>query len=186
MKNFTLTIGLLLAVIACSAQTAEVKINPIGVLFGNIAVSGEYYVSENFGAELTVGIVTGRYGLADVGTFEAKKSGFGVMGMGRYYFSPNDICDKFYAGVYVRQRSFEISADEVDGEEFSAWKRSFVAAGIGLGYKLVGDSGVLLDVGFGVGRTLSESNEWTGDEEGLEFPSFGIDGYSRIAIGYQF
>ena len=186
MKKITL-IAALIASLGMNAQTAEVKINPIGALFGNIALSGEYFVSDNFGAELTLGLITGSYGAGDIGSFEAKKSGFGVMGMGKYYFSPDDVCDKFFGAVYLRQRSFEITADEVDGDEFAAWKRSIFAGGIALGYKWASTEGICLEIAFGGGRAFVENNEWSdSNNEGESFPDLGVDFISRLAVGYRF
>lgn len=184
MRKITLIVGVL-ACIGLSAQTAEVKINPIGALFGNVGLSGEYFVSETFGAELTLSALIGG-GPSDA-IYDTKRSGFGVMGMGKYYFSPDDDCDKFFAGVYLRQNSWEISADAVDGFEYAGFKRSIFAGGVAIGYKWASSEGICLEIAAGGGRAFSESNEWTdSDNQGAEFPTLGIDLISRLAVGYRF
>lgn len=183
-KIFTTTICLL-SLILLHAQTAEVKINPIGALFGNFDLSGEYFVSESFGAELSLGLVTG--GGPSDDTFDTKRSGFGVMGMGKYYFNPEDVCDKFFAGLYLRQRSWEITADDVDGSTYAGFKRSVFAGGFALGYKWAGAEGIVFELAAGGGRAFSESNEWTdADNEGEAFPDLGVDFIGRLALGYRF
>ncbi|NNC82970.1 MAG: DUF3575 domain-containing protein [Flavobacteriales bacterium] len=163
----------------------ELKINPVGALFGFFDVAGEYMVNENFGAELSLGLVTGKATTVDVEGADPTKSGFGVMGYGKYYFSPDQGCDRFYAGVYLRQRSWKV--EDGDNEDYAAFKRSIVGAGIGVGYKVVGDSGILFEIGFGIGRAISEKNEWVDENnEGGEFPNLGVDGIGRLAVGYRF
>jgi len=184
MKKISLITSLLI-VVGMNAQTAEVRINPIGALFGNIDLSGEYFVSESFGAELTLQALIGGGPSDDI--FDTRRSGFGVMGMGKYYFSPDDVCDKFYAGIYLRQRSWEITAEDVDGSQFAGFNRSVFAGGFALGYKWAGSEGIVFELALGGGRAFSESNEWTDeDNQGVEFPTLGVDFISRLAIGYRF
>ena len=184
-KIYIATFAAIMAVGLNAQETIEIKINPIGALFGNLNVSGEYFVSDNFGAELTAGVLFGTYGAGSIGDIDPNKSGFGVMGMGKYYFSPDDGCDKFFGALYLRQRSFTVEAD--DGEDYAAFKRGILAGGIALGYKWVGDSNVVLEIAFGGGRAFSESNEWVDeDDQGEAFPDLGVDFISRIAVGYRF
>ncbi|NNK79993.1 MAG: DUF3575 domain-containing protein [Flavobacteriales bacterium] len=169
-------------------ETIELKFNPIGTLFGNINVSGEYLVSDDFGAELTVGLLFGNYGSGEIDGIEAKRSGFGVMGMGKYYFSPEDGCDKFYVGAYLRQRSFSVEArNSDDSDEYAAFDRDIFAGGFALGYKWVGEKKISLELALGAGRAFSEKNEWSDpDNEGEAFPDLGVDFISRLAVGYRF
>jgi len=99
MKNYFIV----LFVAACTTLSAQVdvNINPIGALFGSPDVSGEFVVSENFGVQATLGLdigkVTGSGILGD--EFEQKKSGYQFRVMGKYYFSPEEGADGFYAGL---------------------------------------------------------------------------------------
>ena len=142
-------------------------------------------INDNFGAELSLSLITGKYNIASNDSVDVQKSGFGVMGYGKYYFSPDKGCDKFYVGLYLRQRSFNVDAKK--DEAYAAFERDIVALGFGLGYKWVGDQGILFELGLGLGRAISESNKWDdSNNEGLVFPDIGIDGFGRLAVGYRF
>ena len=185
---YTATVAMAMMIMMVDAhaqETIELKVNPIGALFGNVNLSGEYLVSDNFGAELTASVLFGKYGAGEVEGIEPNKSGFGVMGMGKYYFSPDKGCDKFFAAVYLRQRSFKVEAES--GEDYAAFERDIFAGGFAIGYKWVGEQRIALEIAFGGGRAFSEKNEWTDDEnQGEAFPDLGVDFISRIAVGYRF
>jgi len=185
MKKSILLIAALVVVTMASAQI-EVKINPVGALFGSPDVAAEYFVSDNFGAELTLGLVSGSAGLANsLNDWDPKRSGFGVMGMGKYYFSPDEGCDKFFAALYLRQRSWKV--DDKNSDDYPGFSRSIFAGGFALGYKWVGDSGIMLEIAGGAGRAFSEKNEWLNvDNQGIEFPNLGLDAITRLAVGYRF
>ena len=62
MKKVFLAVSFGFTMLIAQAQM-EVKLNPIGTLFGSPDLSGEYIVNENFGTELTLGLEMGTYGL---------------------------------------------------------------------------------------------------------------------------
>ena len=75
---------------------------------------------------------------------------------GRYYLNPKRGYDGFNIGIFVG-----------GGIDLG------VGPGFSLGYKNVSERGVLFDVGFGLGRSLS--NEWSGP-----LP------YAKLNFGYRF
>lgn len=187
MRKIILGLALVLSTSMVSAQV-EVKLNPFGLLFGSPDLSGEYFVTPNFGAELTLSAEMGKYTTLSGDDFDPKKSGFGVMASGKYYFSPKEdkSCSGFYAGVYIRQKDFKVTDDSNSG--FVAFKRSIVGTGFLLGQKWVSKNGMMYELVGGLGRTLSEKNEWI-DEEGVADDAdleLGLDGILRFSIGYRF
>lgn len=187
MKKNILSLALLFVINIVNAQV-EVKLNPFGLLFGSPDLSGEYFVTPNFGAELTLSAEMGKYTTLSADNFDPKKSGFGVMASGKYYFNPKDDadCSGFYAGVYIRQKDFKVTDDS--SSDFIAFKRSIVGTGFLLGQKWVSKNGMMYELVGGLGRTLSEKNEWI-DEEGVvddDDLELGIDAILRFSIGYRF
>lgn len=167
-----------------SAQM-EVKINPIGVLFGSPDLSGEYIVNDDFGVELTLSAEMGSASVVTSGDFDPKKSGFGAMAAGKYYFGPEAGCDKFYAGVYLKQRSY--SVDDKGADFQYGYKRSSFSGGFLIGYKWVSKKNIVFELGTGLGRAFADKIEWT-DQDGSEVldTSIKIDAIGRLSIGYRF
>jgi hypothetical protein len=187
MKKIVLIAIAMFAFTLANAQQIEVKINPIGALFGSPDVSAEYLVNETFGAELTLSAEMGKYSSVTIGDTESeiRKSGFGVMGAGKYYFSPDDGCDKFYAGLYLRQKSYKVY-DKLN-DDYNEFKRSIFAGGLMIGYKWVGETGFVFEGGFGGGKAFVEKNEWLNDYEGGDVDiKLGVDLIGKLAIGYRF
>jgi len=93
----------------------ELKINPLGLLFNSPDIVGEYLVNEDIGVELGIGLAYGS-STFDLGE-DLKRSGFSSLAAGKYYFNPDDGCDKFYAGIYLRPRTLTFKDnDDTDGD----------------------------------------------------------------------
>jgi hypothetical protein len=174
------------AVSVQAQEKVELKLNPIGALFGSPDLSGEYFINEKFGAELTLSVEMGKYNVGSSDSFNPKKSGFGLMVAGKYYFKDDAENDGFYAGLYARTKSFKV--DDKNEDDYIAFKRNITAGGILIGQKWASDNGMVYELKLGVGRTFSESNEWideqgTLDDDDLEL---GIDILGGFSIGYRF
>ena len=188
---------LILCAFVISAGVAKAQIdatvNPLGLIFGYISVSGEYVINDNMGLELGIRFVNRKRsaGLVTIGDQtddEFKEKGFGVGLTYRYYFAPDKGADKWYGFAYMRYE--DSSADNettVNGTKFdNGYKTTIIAGGIGVGYKWVFDKGIVLDINFGVGNPLSEKRTFnTGDGTGFDI-KFGIDFVSKLGIGYRF
>ena len=165
----------------------EAKINPIGALFGTPDISGEYIVNDNFGVELGVSFAFGKTTAISVnGSEKPTQSGLGFKLAGKYYFNPDEGCDGWYGGLYFRQESLSYSYPS--GFSSADYKANIVAAGIDIGKKWLFDSGVLIEIGFGVGRPLSESRTF-GDSNNPNSKldiELGIDFTGKLALGYRF
>ena len=187
MKKYTLIAITLFYIAFTSAQVnVELKINPLGALFGSPDISAEYIVTDEFGVELAAEMHIGKYHVfSSEITDDIRKSGYGFMLAAKYYFYPYDACDGFYAGLYARQNSFRVF-NRVDTNYYE-FNREIIAGGFMLGRKYKGDSGFLLDTGFGVGRLFVEKNQWLNEYNGDDFDiNIGFDLMWKLAIGYRF
>ena len=160
----------------------DLKINPIGLLFDSPDLVAEYGLSSDFGVELGFGI---NYGDGGIGEVALDRSGYNILAAGKYYFGPNNGCDKFFAGVYAKQRAFSLT-DEDDTDNFDyGYKSSRFAVGLLTGYKWVSDRGIMLEFAAGLGRAFSEKTTFNDEDNNLTLPSLGLDGVWRVAVGYR-
>jgi len=185
MKQFFIV----LLVAACSSLSAQVdvSINPIGALFGSPDASGELVLSENFGVQASFGVELGKVtGTALLGDdFAQKKSGYNVRLMAKYYFSPDEGADGFYAGLYTGPRSRKVTSENSDFG-FGDYKLSAFTAGLAVGRKWVSSGGITFEAGIGAGRAFGEKFEWS-DESGVgEVATFGLDIIGTLSVGYRF
>ncbi len=165
----------------------EVKLNPIGLLWGGVTASGEVILSENMGAELTLGLANTN--LTIFTGDNTKTTGFKGTGAFKYYFSPIDGGDGFYAGAYVKYRllSGKYDSSFTNQSESIDWNK--LAVGLLTGYKWVADSGLLFEISGGFGRTFVNNISTTEDDESYDFsdiPFFNFDLVGRFAVGYRF
>lgn len=183
MKKLILLALCAFAISSTSSAQIELKINPIGLLFNSPDLSAEYIVNEDIGVEFGIGL---EYGETNgVLTEGLKKSGFSVFVAGKYYFSPDDGADKFYAGAYLRPRTRKFTDNDDDGFDFG-YKQSAFAAGILAGYKWVGARGILFEIGIGAGRAFGDKITYNDENNNFETDGFGIDFLGRLAVGYRF
>ncbi len=186
MKKTLLVVVLVFNFVTTVAQV-EVKLNPFGLLFGSPDLSGEYFVAPRFGTELTLSAEMGKYTTLSSDNFNPRKSGFGVMASGKYYFNPSEDkpCSGFYAGVYIRMKDFKVTDSNND---FDAFNRSIIGTGFLLGQKWVSSNGMMYELVGGLGRTLSEKNEFINNQGTVDTDDtkLGIDGILRFSIGYRF
>lgn len=180
MKKFIVLAVFAFAVSNTAIAQIELKINPIGALFNSPDISAEYIVNEDIGVEFGLGLEYGKQAITDY-----KRSGFSVFVAGKYYFSPDDGADKFYAGAYLRPRSRNFT-DEDDNGFDGSYKQSAFAVGVLVGYKWIGARGILFELGFGAGRAFGEKLKFTDGTNTEEVDGFGIDILGRVAVGYRF
>lgn len=185
MKMKVLAIGVFMLVAKLGfAQHFEIKTNPIGLLFNSIPLSAEYVINENIGVEATVAY---SYSKGDYFEGTSKASGLVTAGLFKYYFKPDDGGDGFYAFPYIRyaSRKFTFNDGTTTGDVTATY--TAFGAGFGIGYKWVAQSGLLFDLGGGIGKNFS--GDFTYDDptytqtDNITIP---INGIFRISIGYRF
>ena len=177
MKRTLLTIlmGACFTAVAMS-QTMAVKINPLGLLLGNMNAGFEYVVNEKSGIEGGLSYSSVKATLN--GSADTKFTGFGAYAMYRYYFAASlDAPRGLYVGPRVTFGSTNNSDTDVGASVFSI--------GALFGHQWVwpktGDAGFLLDLGIGVAYYNASADEGISD--------FSLDGILpafRLAIGYGF
>ena len=153
MKNSILVFALLCFGSSIFAQgTIDVKTTPLRpVFYKNGELLAEYAINPNVGVELGVRSTFGAITVEDI---DFKRSGGVLYAAGHYYFKPDYGADNFSAGVYVRSRSTNFGATNVEqvNEDFK-WNRT--AIGIIGGYKWVGQNNLVFELDLGVGRSIS-------------------------------
>ena len=181
-KKLLSTIAVALFFATATFAQIEVKVNPVGLLFGGVCISGEYILSDNMGVELTGRLASRNLAFT---TEDSKLTGFGSTAAFKYYFSPDVGGDKFYAGVYARYAGLKgkYTGDLSQKEETVTWNK--FALGINAGYKWVADSGLLFEVGTGIGRNLSSEWTYSDGDESYDF-NFPLDFTFRISVGWRF
>jgi hypothetical protein len=161
----------------------ELKINPIGILIFNTAdIVGEYLINENIGLELGIGLIYGNYGGIVDRDFD--RSGYRLLVAGKYYFSPDDGCDKFYAGLYLRPKSVTFTNND-DNVDFG-FKQSSLGVGLMSGYKWVGARGITIEFGGGLGRGVRKRTTLNDNSKTLDLPSLKLNVFLRLSVGYRF
>lgn len=179
MKKQLLTLILVVAaVVGLSAQKGAIKVNPLGLLFGNLNAGYELVLSES--ASIEAGLSYSSLNASFDGDPEAKFTGIGAYAMYRAYLSKNNEAPR---GIYVApQVGFNSTTAKAGDEKGSI--NLFYAGGL-FGNQWVwpkdGDSGFLLDLAIGVSYYNASS------DEGISGISLdGIGPAFRLAIGYAF
>lgn len=152
-------------------QTDIVKINPFGLLFGNINAGWEHVIGESSSVEVGLGY---RRREGTVGSeSDVKFTGFSVYGQYRKYFGKKVIPNGFYVAPGI---SYSKTSADVDGDDagFSA-----LAFGAIVGHQWAWNSGFVLDLGLGINYYNLST---TGDVSGIDLD--GIGPAARVALGF--
>jgi len=164
-----------------STAQIDVTINPIGILWGDLNLAGEYIVQENFGVELQAGYNSRS---VDINGEEAWKfSGVPISLLGKYYFSPNLGADKFYGLIFTRyvSRSYKYQLDDSNSEDYSLTR---FGLGVGAGWKWASEGGVILDFNLGVGRAFV--NDADTQEGAVIADIIDLMIIGKLGVGYRF
>lgn len=175
MRTFLLTC--LLAVLSFSASAQiDAKLNIGPLILGGINLGVDVGLSENTSAGLSVGYLSSK-----LGTDNFRYSNLLFVPEYRYYFSPNNGADGFFAGGYGKLTF--TTAEEIDSSEpdLSATRG---AIGVIFGSKWVTDGGFLFELNFGLGRgtTFGSDNE----AEAAFSTLTALDIRIGIIAGYRF
>ncbi len=186
MKTKSIFFALLFTAIFTQVATAqiEVKINPVGLLFSRVSANVEFVVSDDFGVEGSPFIDFLSLDLGDGDKYKTFSTG--LMGAGKYYFGPRDGADRFYAGAYLRFRGGKYTVE--NGDDSDSFTRTRLAVGLLTGYKWVSRKNVVFEIGFGLGRSITD-NIKTNDgfsEDVADIPLVNFDFIGRLAVGYRF
>ncbi len=158
----------------------DVTINPLNALFGTYTVGVDFALQENISVEPTISITSSSEGDADY-------TGIPINVFGKYYFNPDKGADKFYADVWLRFVSRKYEYNDSSSSFFSNYTQTRFGVGFGIGWKIVADSGLTFDIGFGAGRAIVDNTKY--DDSNLEtvevdWPELMFAG--KLGIGYRF
>ncbi|MCG8329167.1 MAG: DUF3575 domain-containing protein [Chitinophagales bacterium] len=178
IKIFTFALLMSIGFASQTQAQVDVSVNPIGLLFGNLSVSGDFVLSDKFSVEGQVGFGTGN-------DLQLDYFSLPVTVFGKYYFNPDDPAEKFYADAFLRfiARNYTAEDGATNVAEYTQTRLGF---GFGIGYKVVGSSGIVFDIGFGVGRAITDKTtfETEGDQIEVDWPKLMFAG--KLGIGYRF
>ncbi|MCC7244294.1 MAG: DUF3575 domain-containing protein [Saprospiraceae bacterium] len=163
-------------VITFAVQAQEIKVNPVGMLFGNFDIAYEQFVAEDWGIEGLMGFSTNGSSVDN----DYSQNGISLGATGKHYFNPRRVCDRFHIGAYTRFFSGEISNIDDSNDNSSNTRLSF---GFFAGQKWMSKKGISIEVNFGVGRPLY--NKFGDDEFASRINSTDIDIFGRLALGYR-
>lgn len=153
----------------------DVTLNPIGILWANVSVNGDFVVADNFSVEGSLGLGSGKLA-------EQEWNNFNFTTLGKYYLNPEDGADNFYLDAFLRyvNRNYEATND------FGSATTNRFGIGFGLGYKVVADNGFVFDIGVGGGRALYSNTDYEidGDDFGSGWNKIMLNG--KLGIGYRF
>ena len=175
MKSLFLTIAFcLLGILGVNAQT-EIKINPLGLLFGSPDVSAEFGLGTSLGIEPFIGFTSKKFLGGDT-KYTALNAGASF----KYYFNPHRGIDRFYAGLYTRFNNGTLK------ESSTAASASYTRLSLGLliGQKWVSRKNIVFELALGVGRAFVNNVEETNGAVGDI--NFDLDIMGRLAVGYRF
>jgi hypothetical protein len=198
LKKIALAICAITMLSSAKAQVDEVKLNAIGALFNNYSVGYERGLSETSSVGLWVNYQSYNFGIGDE---DNKISGIGFVPEFRFYFSPDDECDGFFVGPYLKYASlstksdYTILDDDGDYQDYNDVKVSsnrFVI-GLNLGRKWVTDGGFLFETSFGFGKALASGVNYDNDNVQTYYDDNDIleleinfDLRLGINVGYRF
>ena len=188
MKSRLLILALAIFTLSSFRANAQVDVtvNPIGLLFGGINVGADFVLADEFSIEANVGYNSRTDDVTfNTSTNEFKYTGIPIQAVGKYYFSPDDGADRFYAAAFLRYVNRTYNEKDVDNgvNDFS---QSRFGAGVGFGTKSVSRSGIVFDFGVNVGRAIADSTKFeteNGQEE-VDLPGFIFT--LKLGIGYRF
>jgi hypothetical protein len=119
MKKILILLTFLFAsLLRVNAQT-ELKVSPVALLFGGLALSAEQQISPSFGLDADI--------LAAV-------DGFGANLSGKYYFDPKVGTDRFHIGIFAGGITYNgVGGGFLAGYKWISTKRIVFEAGTGIG-----------------------------------------------------
>ncbi len=168
-----------------SAQI-EIKTSPIGLLLSSPNIYADYVISNEISVELTLGANFGQSVFSTRFNNPNKQSGYRVRLNGKYYFNSEDGADGWYTGIYFGPESRSVTYERTINGIDQGFKLFRFNAGFNAGFKWVGISGIVFELGLGLGRSFIKNISDS------RFGSFGIfsesdiTGFGRAALGYRF
>lgn len=191
---FVAVLGFLFSTLATNAQVIQVDAttSPLSLLFGRLGLGADIRITDNISVEPSIAFISKKGGSDER---EYKYTSIPITVTGKYYFSPKQGADGFYADAFLKYaaRTYNYTGDTYQNAQ---WTRA--GLGMGIGYKLVSDGNFVFDVGFGIGKPFFANNvtysgsgiqddqlEWV--DGILKFLSpLDVMTTGKLSIGYRF
>lgn len=185
-KNVILAVVICMAAISSSFAQVDVKVGPLGPLFGTLNVRSEFGLADNFGLEAIVGGSWNKINFDEGDDLKNTTLRFGVNG--RYYFNPSEIgLNKFYTGLYTRYSSGKARSTAENADEYNT---SRFSGGFLVGFKTFARNERLhFDFNLGFGRAFVYNIKGIGNAEPVnldDVPFLNWDLPTTLVIGYRF
>jgi len=154
----------------------EVKTAPLKAAWSLPNISAEFVINERIGIEPILDFGGGVI-------FPNRK--IGTRTFGKFYIDPKLGADRFYVGTYMKYRWTR------NWLGLSRESESKFSLGFLVGYKHVAKSGLVFDIGYGLGQTLysavwgrntNSPNAITRSTAGI----WSVDSVAQISVGYRF
>lgn len=178
MKKIIVLFALFVSTYNASAQTVEIKSNPIGFAFGASNLSVEYALPQT--PSITLNASAWHYTSELQDWLDMDRNGGASIGLRKYVLSRDD------RGVYMGIASRYINSDRTyysynttSGQHTpEELDNSYGSLGCTLGYKFVFNDKVTIDVFAGVARKLFQNNPYSWQAPGEVMSGFNF--------GYRF
>jgi len=199
MKLFKATFLILFFTSTLAFSQIDAKADVLGTVFGLPAIKAEYIINDDLGVELSFNFRYGKPILADIDNIKQHGGGFKIEP--RFYVYSFEGGDGYYLSLYFRNQShyydietsgYNVETDE-DYEYTYTDNHKFSAVGVAMGYKIVFDSGIIMDYGVGLGRKFS--NKYSSTDPKSDFTYFvtgddeflhNFDVIGTFGLGYRF
>ena len=176
MRTFFLTCLLAILSFSASAQV-DAKLNLGPLLIGGVNVGADFALNENSSVGLSAGYLSTKFG-----SDSYRYSNLLFVPEYRYYFSPNNGADGFFAGGYGKLTF--TTAEDIDDNAEPDVSATRGAIGVVFGNKWVTDGGFLFELNLGLGRGTTFGNK---SEAELAFSTLtALDLRIGVIVGYRF
>jgi Protein of unknown function (DUF3575) len=186
-KNLILAPIMIIGCVITSFAQVDLKIGPLGPVFGTLNLRSEFALSNKIGIEASIGTGWNRVRRMDEPELRNQLMRLGLNG--RFYFNPTDRGqDKFYMGIYSRYAQGNTETSDEDNED--SYETERFSIGLLAGSKtFFGKGRFLFEYNFGLGRNLVYTFDAIDDSEPFDLstlPLANLDVFLSLMIGYRF
>lgn len=177
LRTLFFSLSLLLSLAASAQLEFDAKLNVGSLVTGGINVAADFVINPHLSVSAGLGGSRTRFTINET---EYRYGRLRLIPEVRYYVSPKFGADRFFAGAYGKMGpvTARLNGDVGDRRGFRG------AIGVLLGYKIVKESGFVLEFNAGVGRANVWSKNDIFDASVTLFS--GLDLRLGILAGYRF
>ena len=164
-----------------STAQLDVSAHPFNIIGEQALVGIDFSLSDHFSVELLTGL--GFKNRADYNSTSIPADF-----LAKYYFTPEERADKFYAAALLHLRQ---EFNQNDNRYIRGYDYTEVGAGLVLGYKIVSSHGIIMEMSFGLARNFVNQMNQKSIDEGVDIffedlREEEIYLHVRFGLGYRF